>query len=180
MARPERDDAAGIHHVGAHSVWTSVLFRDDLDRVGFVVDLARVCAKYEWTCIAFCLMTTHYHLLVETRDESLPLGMQELNFRHAIRFNKRHTLRGHVVDGRYWNERVESESHLLAAYRYIARNPVEAGLCTAAIDWPWCSYRALFDPRDIFTFVDPSAVLACWAPAETALEQLQRFVESVW
>jgi REP element-mobilizing transposase RayT len=178
MGRSARVDAPGIHHVGVHSVWTSELFRDDVDRVSLIVDLARVCAKYEWRCVAFSLLTTHFHLLVETRDNSLPHGMQELNFRHAVRFNKRHALRGHVVDGRYWNRRVDSDSYLLTAYRYVALNAVEAGLCGAPRDWPWCSYHALFRPIDVFTFVDASPILACWRPAETALDQLERFVES--
>jgi putative transposase len=180
MARSERDVEPGIHHVSTHSVWTSVLFRDDVDRVNFLIDLARVTAKYDWTCIAFCLMTTHYHLLIETKDQSLAIGMQELNFRHAIRFNTRHKLRGHVVDGRYWSQRIESESHLLAAFRYIARNAIEAGLCSTAADWPWSSYRALAEPGELFTFVDPSRVTSCWAPGDMTLEQLRRFVESPW
>jgi hypothetical protein len=106
--------------------------------------------------------------------------MQELNCRHALRFNTRHKLRGHVVDGRYWSERIESESHLLSTYRYIARNPVEAGLCASPADWPWSSYRALVEPAELFTFVDPSGVLNCWAPGDTTLEQLRQFVESPW
>jgi REP element-mobilizing transposase RayT len=180
MPRAERDVQPGIHHASTHSVWTSVLFRDDIDRVNFLIDLARIAAKYGWTIIAFCLLTTHYHVLAETQDESLAIGMQELNFRHAIRFNTRHKLRGHVVDGRYWNQRIQSESHLLAAFRYIARNALEAGLCASPADWPWCSYRNLTEPAELFSFVDPSRVIDCWAPGETTLEQLRRFVESPW
>jgi putative transposase len=180
MPRAERDVEPGIFHVSSHSVWSSVLFRDDVDRVNFLIDLARIAAKYQWTCIAFCLMTTHYHLLIETPDTSLATGMQKLNFRHAIRFNTRHKLRGHVVDGRYWSQRIKSESHLLAAFRYIGRNATEAGLCGSPADWPWCSYRALVEPAELFTFVDVSRVIGCWGPGDTTLEQLRRFVESPW
>jgi REP element-mobilizing transposase RayT len=180
MPRARRDVEPGIYHVSTHSVWTSVLFRDDLDRMNFLIDLARIAAKYGWTIISFCLMTTHYHVLAETHDTSLAIGMQELNARLAIRFNTRHKLRGHVVDGRYWSERIESESHLLSTYRYIARNPVEAGLCASPADWPWSSYRALVEPAELFTFVDPSSVISCWAPGDTTLEQLRQFVESPW
>ena len=178
MPRAQRDVEPGIYHVSSHSVWTSVLFRDDVDRVNFLIDLARVAAKCGWTVIAFCLMTTHYHALVETQDASLAIGMQELNHRHAIRFNTRHKLRGHVVDGRYWSQRIHSESHLLAAFRYIARNAIEAGLCATPGEWPWCSYRNLVEPAEVFGFVDPSRVINCWAPDDTTLEQFRRFVES--
>jgi putative transposase len=180
MPRGDRDVEPGIHHVSSHSVWTSVLFKDDVDRMSFLIDLAKLTAKYEWTCIAFSLMSTHYHLLVETHDPSLAIGMQELNFRHAIRFNTRHKLRGHVVDGRYWSRRIESEHYLLAAFRYIVRNALEAGLCASPAEWPWCSYRNLVEPAEQFSFVDLSRVIDCWAPGDTTIEQLRRFVESPW
>ena len=163
-----------------HSVWTSVLFRDDIDRMSLLTELAATAAKFDWTCIAVCLMTTPYHLLLETVDESLPIGMKHLNLRHATRFNARHKLRGHVVDGRYWSRRIGSDAQLLTAFRYLARNALEAGIGTAPGDWPWCSYRALIEPAEPFTFVDHSPVAACWRPADTAIEQLRRFVDSPW
>ena len=178
MPRALRDAAPGIFHVTTHSVWTSVLFRDDIDRMSLLTELAATTAKFKWKCIAVCLMTTHYHLLLETLDESLPIGMKHLNLRHATRFNARHKLRGHVVDGRYWSERIRSEAHLLTAYRYLARNALEAGVCSSPGEWPWCSYRALIEPVESFTFVDSAPVADCWSPAATAIEQLRRFVES--
>jgi putative transposase len=180
MPRPPRDTAPGIFHVTTHSVWSSVLFRDDIDRMSLLTELAATAAKFDWTCIAVCLMTTHYHLLLETVDESLPIGMKHLNLRHATRFNARHKLRGHVVDGRYWSRRISTDAQLLTAFRYLARNALEAGIGTVPGDWPWCSYRALIEPAESFTFVDCSPVAACWSPAETAIEQLRRFVESPW
>ena len=180
MPRPHRDTAPGTFHVWTHSVWTGVLFRDDIDRMSLLTDLTAVVAKLGWKCIAVCLLTNHYHVLVETFDESLPVGMKRLNLGHATRFNARHKLRGHVVDGRYGSKRVRSEAQLLTTYRYMARNPLEAGLCTSPGEWPWSSYRALVEPVETFTFVDPTPVLDCWRPAETALDQLRRYVESPW
>ncbi len=180
MPRPKRDSEPGIFHVTTHSVWTSVLFGDDIDRMSLLIDFARFVRKYDWTCIEFCLLTNHYHLLIETRDASLSDGMQEINFRHAVRFNARHKLKGHVVDGRFSAKRIESESHLLTTYRYIARNPVDAGLCDGPADWPWCSYRNFTQPAEHFSFVDPSRVTDCWAPGDINHEQLRRFVDSPW
>ncbi len=180
MARDHRDAAPGIFHIWSHSVWSSVLFKDDIDRMSMLTELAATTAKYQWTCIGFCLLTTHYHLLVETVDESMPDGMQRLNFRHALQFNKRHGLRGHVVDARYSSKRVTTEEQLLTTYRYVARNALEAGLGNSAADWPWGSYRGLDRPAEPFTFVDLSRVSSCFRPKETALDQLRRFVESKW
>jgi REP element-mobilizing transposase RayT len=181
MPRPLRDFAPGIFHVTCHAVRSTELYRDEVDRVFFLTELARTVAQYEWTCMSVCEMTTHYHLLIETHDESLPLGMHRLNFNHARRFNARHRLRGHVLEKRYHSDRIESDAHLLAVYRYDANNPVKAGLCDAPQDWPWCSYGALFRPTDMYSFVDPTRVLECLGGSRAgALEKLRLLVEGVW
>jgi REP element-mobilizing transposase RayT len=178
MARKPRDKAPGIFHVSSHSVRSTELFFDDVDRLVFLSELARTSSALDWTCINFCLLTTHYHLLVETPDESLPYGMQQLNCRHACRLNSRHRLSGHAIDRRYWSRRIADEADLLTTYRYQARNPVAAGLCDHPADWPWSSYRVLVDP-DAFTFVDPTRVLECFGGSrDRAAELLRAFVES--
>jgi putative transposase len=180
MPRQRRDGDPGLFHVSTHSVWTSVLFRDDIDRMHFLTELAKTISKLGWTCMCVSLLSTHYHLLIETFDESLSIGMKHLNLTHATRFNARHKLRGHVVDGRFWSDRIETEAHLLAAFRYICRNACEAGICSSPGEWPWCSYRALVEPAESYTFVDITRVTSCWGPGETTVEQLRQFVESPW
>ena len=82
-----------------------------------------------------------------------------------------------MFGGRYKSKRISTEEHLLTTYRYMARNPVEAGLCQRPGDWPWGSYRALIEPAESCTFVDVSRVTGCFRPEETAIEQLRRFVD---
>ncbi len=179
MPRGLRNSAPGLFHVTAHSVWSGDLFRDGLDRVSFSTELASIVGRYRWTCIAACLMTSHYHLLLDVSDESLPRGMQQLNFRYAIGFNRRHLLRGHAFGGRYASVRVESEQHLLAAFRYIARNPVAAGACDRPELWPWSSRPSLIGLQDTFTYVDASRVVGCFGDDPSrALDRLRVFVES--
>jgi REP element-mobilizing transposase RayT len=60
-----------IHHITAHGVDTRALFSDDLDRGRFVKVLAALARVHDWHCLAFCLMTTHFHLLVQERDDPL-------------------------------------------------------------------------------------------------------------
>jgi hypothetical protein len=85
-------------------------------------------------------MGNHYHLLVGTPFANLHHGMRWLNGVYAIRFNRRHGVDGHLFQGRYWAEEVADETELLRVVRYISRNPVEAGLCDRAEDWPWSSH----------------------------------------
>lgn len=98
----------------------------------------------------YCLMTNHFHLVVETPTESLSAGMHQLKGGYAKKFNERHMLDGHLFDGRFRSSPVESDRQLEEVIRYVAFNPVRAGLCTHPSDWPWSSFqgvgrRFLFD-----------------------------------
>jgi putative transposase len=178
MARPRRDTDPGTFHVTCHSVRDTELFRDDLDRARFLNELAAVTARVGWTCIAYCEMTTHYHLLVDVEEGMLPIAMHRLNFRYACSFNARHGTRGHVLERRYGADRIMSEAHLLHAFRYVARNPVAARMVAAPQDWPWSSYAATVGLAQPCSFVDASPVLEFFgATRELATAMLREFVE---
>ena len=144
MPRPPRSlVAGGVYHVTARGVRRSPLFVDDADRLRFLRSLARVVARRGWRCFAWCLMTTHFHLLLLTPEPDLADGMQRLNADHATYLNVRHGGSGHAFQGRYGAEHVLTDEHLLATVRYLALNPVKAGLCADPADWRWSSHRAL-------------------------------------
>lgn len=105
--------------------------------------LGRVVATHEWTCHAFCLMTTHYHLIVETERSRLSRGMQVLNGRYAQLFNERHDRDGHLFRARYSVYVVDDEAGLEASCLYVLENPVRAGLCEKPSEWPWSGCPAL-------------------------------------
>ena len=180
MPRPNRDIGAGVFHVYTHCVWASpALFRDDLDRVDFLRRLAATTVRVEWRCIAYCLMGSHYHLIVAVQDGVLPVAMQRLNYAYAVGYNLRYDLRGHVQFARYGSRRITDDDDLLGCFKYVALNPVEAGLCRSPCDWQWSSYPgavALAKPQP---FVDPWPVLSCFAGSrERAVASLREFVEN--
>jgi REP element-mobilizing transposase RayT len=177
MARQGRDKGAGLFHVYTHSVWAAELFRDDRDRAVFLRELAQAGAKAQWTCVGFCLLTTHCHVIFDVEDNALPIGMHALNFRYAVQFNKRHRMKGHVLGARYDAKRIEDDEHLLTAYRYVMRNPVEAGICATAEAWRWSSFAAAIGDAPPIDFVNPVTVLSCLdVPRETAEARLRAFV----
>jgi len=90
-----------------------------------------------------CVLPNHYHLLVETPEPNLGRGMLRLNGAYARGHNYRHERVGHVFQGPYEAKLVESDEHLLELCRYLALNPVRAGLCDQPEEWQWSSYRAL-------------------------------------
>lgn len=180
MPAPHRDLAPGIFHVFTHCVWAAPAhFRDEFDYMTFLRHLATTTSKSGWTCVAFCLMPTHYHLIVEVGQGVLPLAMHRLNLGYSCDFNKRHGLRGHAQSGRYGASRIGDDSNLLTVFAYVANNPVKDGLATSARDWQWSSYPGAVDLAEPHSFVDPSLVLGCFdAPDELAvLAQVRRFVE---
>jgi REP element-mobilizing transposase RayT len=80
MARPLRIEYDGaLYHVTSRGNERRAAFRDDTDRVLFLNTLAQVTERFHWICHAYCLMTNHYHLIIETPDGNLSRGMRQLN-----------------------------------------------------------------------------------------------------
>jgi putative transposase len=142
MGRIRRRDLPDGHfHLTAFGAGGIHIFPTDLDRLEFLHALGIVSTRYRWRLVAYCLMGTHYHLLVETRCADLVPGMQWLNGVYARGFNKRHERRGHLFGARYDSRVIRDEKHRVAAIDYVLHNPVRAELCPRADDWPW-SYAA--------------------------------------
>src|SRR5919201_6180888 len=142
MPRPPRLAAPGsILHLGARGASKQQLFRDDADRTGFLAQLGAVVRKFEWSCLSYCLMGNHYHLLIEIRDANLSEGMQHLNGKYARAFNDRHLREGCVFDARFWSRLITDDSYFHAVVRYINLNPVEAGMCRSPEQWEWSSHH---------------------------------------
>jgi putative transposase len=101
MRRPRNElPEHGVFHVTTRGVARTAIFRDDDERRLFLRLLADVVRRNEWRCHAFCLMTNHYHLVVEAFVWRLAVGMQRLNGVYAQAFNRRHTRSGHLFGDR--------------------------------------------------------------------------------
>ena len=83
------------------------------------------------------------HLLIETPEANLGVGMQRLHSDYAHQFNLRHGRSGHCLPGAVWRGSCGADEQLWGAAAYIAMNPVEAGLCEAPEQWPWSSHAAI-------------------------------------
>ncbi len=149
MGRPHRIDHAGaIHHVTARGNAQARIFRTRYDADAFLGMLGTVIEGRAWRCLAYCLMPNHFHLLIETPNPNLSEGMHVLNTRYARRFNATHDRVGHVFQGRFHAAAVERDAHLMAAVRYIANNPVDAGIVDHPARWAWSSHRAVVGHGD--------------------------------
>jgi len=143
MARPLRIEYEGaVYHVTSRGNGRADIYINDEDRHAFLEVLGDVVERFNWTCHAYCLMSNHFHLLIETPDANLSRGMRHLNGVYTQGFNRRHGRVGHVLQGRFKSILVEKESHLLELARYVVLNPVRANIVRSARDWKWSSYRA--------------------------------------
>ena len=169
-----------MHHVTAHGVDARPLYADDHDRWRFLGILGDVTREIGWRCLAFCLLDTHYHLVVQEGEVPLWGAMRLLNGRYANHFNKRHGRRGHLFEGRYRDTPIADDAHLLSTLRYVALNPVAAGVCSRAEDWRWSSYGGLVGATRGWSFVSTAWTLSLFAPQrERAIRAVREFVESV-
>jgi REP element-mobilizing transposase RayT len=138
MARMLRSDLPdGLYHVTARGVAGTAIYHDDADRRDFLRLLAEGVERAPWTCLAFCLMTTHYHVVLQTTRRAMSKEIQRLNGVYAQRFNRRHGREGHVFYRRFASWLIEDDDHLANTCAYVLENPVRAGLCATAGAWPW-------------------------------------------
>jgi REP element-mobilizing transposase RayT len=178
MARPLRIEFPNaLYHVTSRGNRRENIFLSDNDRHVFLQLLLQVCIRFNWVCHSYCLMSNHYHLLVETPEANLALGMRQLNGVYTQRHNKIHHRVGHVFQGRYTAILVQKDAYLLELSRYIVLNPVRASMVRTAKDWPWSSYSATAGLVTVPDWLQIDWLLACFAKRKSrAMESYRRFV----
>jgi putative transposase len=178
MARPRHVEEPGAtFHVTIHAVEGGTIVRDDADRFRLLDIVATVVGRQEWLCLAFCILDTHYHLLVTTPKPNLAGGMQLINGMHAQLFNRRHRRRGALFRERYRRKITGGDAHLLLTIRYIARNPVVAGIAAEASEARWSSYPGVVGVTPCWPFIARAELLEYFGGPVAGLALLRDFVE---
>lgn len=142
MPRPPRNFYAGIYHLAAHGSDTRHLFVGDDDRQDFLERLAATWERFELALLSYVLLGSHYHALVRIPDGRLSQALQRLHTEYSRRRNRRHARSAHLFRAHPLTVEIGSDSQLVAACRYLAFNPVDAGLVDDPLAWPWSSARA--------------------------------------
>src|SRR5437764_5826421 len=137
----------GTYQVTPLGVASTAIVRNDDERLFLVGLLAREVLGRAWLLLAWCLMDSHLHLIVECALPSLSAGMQRMNGVYAQEFNRRHEWKGHLFGDRFSSTVIEDDEHLRGAIEYVLSNPVEAGFVARAEDWPWSGAEHLFDAQ---------------------------------
>jgi putative transposase len=179
VAYPKRIDEAGsYHHINSVGVIGATVFRDDDDRATFLRLLEEELERSKWTCLAYTVMTTHYHVLVKLNEPTLSNGFQRLNGRFARAMNARYGRRGALWQRRFYGAHIENQFHLLETTRYIALNAPRANMKPNAEDWPWCSYGSTVGLASPDPLIDEGAILGLFSrdPAD-GRDRYRKFVE---
>ncbi len=175
MTRPLRLEFPGaVYHLTARGDQREDIFFDDADRLIFLNLLAKEVHQQHWRLYAYCLMSNHYHLLIETPEGKLVNGMRRLNGVYTQAFNRRHGRVGHVLQGRYKSILVDKDAYLLELARYIVLNPVRAGMAQRVEDWPWSSYAITAGKREAPGWLDAEWITKQFGANPIAARQAYR------
>jgi putative transposase len=175
VSRAPRIEVPGrFYHLVSRGNRGSRIYADDEERRVFLQLLGRVARSRRWICHAYCLMSNHYHLLVQIQQGGLSDGMRELNGGFARFRNDRHDEEGHLFRNRFWSDVLEEEAHMLEACRYVVLNPVRARLCNDPADWRWSSYRACAGLEYAPGFLAMDRLLRVFGPSPTAARRAYR------
>lgn len=162
MARPLRVEYPGaVYHVICRGNNRQAIYRDDMDRRRYLEKLSSYCQDKKVDLLAYCLMSNHVHLLLETPQGNLSKMMQAFQTSYTMYFNKRHGRNGHVFEQRYKAMLVDKDNYLLQVSRYIHLNPVSAKLAKRPQDYRWSSYESYLKGKGM-----------AGLKAQTVLEQL--------
>jgi putative transposase len=142
VGRRPRNLYQGIYHLAARGSDTRHLFLRDEDREEFLERLAAIWAHFELALLSYVLMGSHYHALVRIPDARLSQALQHLHTEYSRWHNRRHGRSAHLFRAHALTRKITSDRQLVAASRYLALNPVAAGLVPGPLDWPWSSARA--------------------------------------
>ncbi len=180
MTRPLRIElAGGLYHVTSRGDRREDVYLNDADRLYWLTLLGAVCRRFNWRCHAWCQMTNHYHLVVETPEANLAQGMRQLNGVYTQHINRQHRRVGHVFQGRYKAILVERDAYLLELARYVVLNPVRAGMVAAPGDWPWSSWPAMVGSQAAPDWLDTGWLLGQFpGPIEDARRAYIDFVRA--
>ena len=126
MARAKRLDITGFYHIINRGVERRNIYLEPEDYDFFLDLLSTFLKDYDITVHVFCLMTNHYHLLLETKKTNISKAMQFLNDKYSKYFNKKYKRVGHLWQGRFKSYYLYDEAHFWIVAKYIERNPIKA------------------------------------------------------
>ena len=181
MARPLRIEYPGAHyHVINRGNAGEDIFISERDKEKFLEYLEKAVERYGIIIHAYCLMTSHYHLLIETPLPNLSQAIKWINVSYATYFNRKRNRWGHLFQGRFKSIIVDADEYLKPLSRYIHLNPIRAKMVEKLDSYPWSSYPAYIGKRKPLEWLEIGWLLSLFdkRPKE-ASKKYRSYVEGV-
>lgn len=181
MARPLRVEYPGaFYHVINRGNAGEDIFKSIRDREKFLEYLQAAVERYGLRIHTYCLMTNHYHLLVETPEANLSRAIKWVNVSYAGYFNRKRQRHGHLFQGRYKAILVDADEYLKQLSRYIHLNPIRAGMVTELSAYSFSSYPAFIGHVKVPNWLELSWLLSLFGKSrKNAAKNYREFVEKV-
>ncbi len=178
MARPLRIEFDGaFYHVTSRGNTRDIIYFEANDYLLFLDILGEVCKRFNWLIHCYCLMPNHYHILVETPEGNLSLGMRHLNGVYTQRINRRYGRCGHLFQGRFKGILVDTEVYYKTLVRYVMQNPLRACMVQSVGDYSWSSYNFITGKSKAPDWLVVDQLLAHFSERKNqALKLFKRFV----
>ena len=187
MSRKKREWHPGeTYHVMSRGNRRGILYKDEADYIRFLQCIEETNARYDFKILSICLMTNHFHMIIETADMELWKIMQKVLHPYSMDFNHKYGYTGHVFESRYVSCCIKDDVYLLEASRYIHLNPVKAMMVRGPLDYEYSSYGSFVGREDkdknskrvtemINGIVNTDRILRCFR--DSSREQYRMFVE---
>jgi len=181
MARPLRVEYPGaVYHVINRSNTGDKLYRNNRDRAKFLSYLEKAVERFSLKIHTYCLMSNHFHILLETQLPNLSQSVQWVNVSYAGYFNRKYNRHGHLFHGRFKSILVDADNYLKLLSRYIHLNPVRAGFVERPVDYVWSSYQAFAGKVKEAEWLEINWLLSQFGKQrKEAIENYISFVEAI-
>lgn len=161
MSRPLRIHYADAwYHVMNRGRGGQAVFRDADDYQNFIKLLKDTAEAWHFRVAAYCLMTNHYHLLVQTPEANLSRCMRHINGLYTQYYNRRYHADGQLFRGRYKSILVDADSYLLELVKYIHRNPLRAGITGSLSSYAWSSHKGYLSQAETWNWLHKGFILS--------------------
>jgi putative transposase len=178
MPRPPRAFVEGIYHLASHASDTRHLFPSSADRTTFLERLAVVIERFDLRLVAYALLGNHYHVVLNTPDGRVSRALQQLHSWYSRNHNSRHERSAHLFRAHFFARELTSDADVLIACRYVAYNPVAAGLCQDPFAWPWSSTAASAGLAEPAIPLDPAPLRAALGDTADWHRRYREFIEA--
>ena len=179
MSRPLRIQYPDAwYHVMNRGRRGEKVFTNKKDYLSFIELLEELTEVFHVNVAAYCLMSNHYHLLVQTPDANISRSIRHLNGVYTQRYNRRHGCDGQLFRGRYKSILVESDSYALELVRYIHRNPMDAGLVDNLQKYQWSTHKIYLSDAKKWKWVYKDYILKLFSKSKPeSIRLYKQFVQ---